>query len=84
MMIGEMELVRTFIDKPTNHGGEAHIVQFTSHVIFLLFMIFVSVVLMSLLLALAVCDINSMQREGAYMQLVQVWFWLAINKDRLD
>lgn len=67
MMIGEIELARTFIDNRDN----TYIVPFTSHLMFALFIIFISVILMSLLVALAVCDIASMQREGEYMQLVQ-------------
>jgi len=67
MMIGEIDLIRTFIDKPK----DMHIVPFTSHLMFALFIIFISVILMSLLVALAVCDISSMQREGEHMQLVQ-------------
>lgn len=67
MMIGEIELARTFIENRDN----TYIVPFTSHLMFALFIIFISVILMSLLVALAVCDIASMQREGEYMQLVQ-------------
>ncbi|OXA45452.1 Transient receptor potential channel pyrexia [Folsomia candida] len=66
MMIGEIELVRTFIE---NDG--TYIVPVTSHLMFALFIIFISVILMCLLIALAVSDIASMQREGEHMQLVQ-------------
>jgi hypothetical protein len=66
MMIGEIELVRTFIE-----SDRGRIVPFTSHLMFALFIIFISVILMCLLIALAVSDIASMQREGEYMQLVQ-------------
>jgi len=66
MMIGEIDLVRTFIESDRDK-----IVPFTSHLMFALFIIFISVILMCLLIALAVSDIASMQREGEYMQLVQ-------------
>lgn len=66
MMIGEIELVRTFIEKDATK-----VVPVTSHLIIALFIIFISVILMSLLIALAVADIASMQRDGEYMQLVQ-------------
>ncbi len=60
MLIGEIELVRIFIDKDKN----AVIVPFTSHIVVALFIIFISIILSSLFIALAVSDISSMQREG--------------------
>lgn len=60
MMIGEIDLARTFID----NGKNSVIVPFTSHLVVALFIIFISIILSSLFFALAVCDISSMQREG--------------------
>jgi hypothetical protein len=64
MLIGEIELVRIFIDKDKN----AVIVPFTSHIVVALFIIFISIILSSLFIALAVSDISSMQREGKSVQ----------------
>jgi len=57
-MIGEVELARTFIDSRLTG---AVIVPFTSHLVVALFIIFISIILSSLFIALAV---NGMLHSG--------------------
>lgn len=69
MMMGEFEYADLFADKSDN--GQTLRLPATSRVIFLMFIILSSIVLMNLMVGLAVSDIQGLQREGHAKRLAK-------------
>lgn len=64
MLMSELQLQSIFVENDPK-------VPYTSHIIFILFLLFLSVVLMNLLIGLATSGVINMHQEGNYMQMVQ-------------
>ncbi|XP_065349156.1 transient receptor potential channel pyrexia-like [Cloeon dipterum] len=70
MMAGEFEYKDLFEEK-TLTGGRKHAPNLTGRIIFLLFVLLTTIVMMNLMVGLAVSDIQAVQAEGHFRRLLK-------------
>ncbi|CAD5125769.1 DgyrCDS13980 [Dimorphilus gyrociliatus] len=84
MMIGEIEFTSLFYAHKDDAGSE-HLVNFptSSYIIFVIFLIFMPIIIMNLLTALAVDDVNKL-REKAHLEVQRLRIELTLDLNVYD